>query len=307
MTSSKKMEVFMAEDKNLVIVHNKEIQSMIYTFRGRQVMLDSDLAMLYQVETKYLNRQRNRNAERFPEDFCFQLSKEEYEILRCQNVTSKNENGSGGRRYLPYVFTEQGIAMLSSVLKSEVAAKASINIMRAFVEMRKFLISNNEMFARLDRVELKQLETDKKLEEVFDYIATTKEVKQKIFFNGQIYDAFSLMVEIVEKAEKELILIDNYVDVNTLNILSKKKDGVNVLIVTSGNGNLTDKDVAKFNSQYPKLAVKISKDFHDRFFIIDRNEVYHIGASIKDAGKKSFGITKLEVEELMKSLLAKVL
>ena len=297
----------MAEDKNLVIVHNKEIQSMIYTFRGSQVMLDSDLAMLYQVETKYLNRQRNRNAERFPEDFCFQLSKEEYEILRCQNVTSKNENGSGGRRYLPYVFTEQGIAMLSSVLKSEVAAKASINIMRAFVEMRKFLISNNEMFARLDRVELKQLETDKKLEEVFDYIATTKEVKQKIFFNGQIYDAFSLMVEIVEKAEKELILIDNYVDVNTLNILSKKKDGVNVLIVTSGNGNLTDKDVAKFNSQYPKLTVKISKDFHDRFFIIDRNEVYHIGASIKDAGKKSFGITKLDVEDLTKSLLAKVL
>ena len=297
----------MAEDKNLVIVHNKEIQSMIYTFRGSQVMLDSDLAMLYQVETKYLNRQRNRNAERFPEDFCFQLSKEEYEILRCQNVTSKNENGSGGRRYLPYVFTEQGIAMLSSVLKSEVAAKASINIMRAFVEMRKFLISNNEMFARLDRVELKQLETDKKLEEVFDYIATTKEVKQKIFFNGQIYDAFSLMVELVERAGTELILIDNYVDINTLNILSKKKDGVNVLIVTSGNGNLTEKDIAKFNSQYPKLTVKISKDFHDRFLIIDRKEVYHIGASIKDAGKKSFGITKLEVEELTKSLLDKVL
>ena len=297
----------MAEDINLVIVDNKEIQSMIYTFRGRQVMLDSDLAMLYQVETKYLNRQRNRNAERFPEDFCFQLSKEEYEILRCQNVTSKNENGSGGRRYLPYVFTEQGIAMISSVLKSEVAAKASINIMRAFVEMRKFFISNNEMFARLDRVELKQLETDKKLEEVFDYIATTKEVKQKIFFNGQIYDAFSLMLEIVEKAEKELMLIDNYVDVNTLNILSKKKDGVIVLIVTSGNGSLTDKDIAKFNSQHPKLTVKISKDFHDRFFIIDRNEVYHIGASIKDAGKKSFGITKLDVEDLTKSLLDKVL
>ena len=297
----------MAEDINLVIVDNKEIQSMIYTFRGRQVMLDSDLARLYQVETKYLNRQRNRNAERFPEDFCFQLSKEEYEILRCQNVTSKKENGSGGRRYLPYVFTEQGIAMLSSVLKSEVAAKTSINIMRAFVEMRKFLISNNEMFARLDRVELKQLETDKKLEEVFDYIATTKEVKQKIFFNGQIYDAFSLMVELVEKAGTELILIDNYVDINTLNILSKKKDGVNVLIVTSGNGNLTEKDIAKFNSQYPKLTVKISKDFHDRFLIIDRKEVYHIGASIKDAGKKSFGITKLEVEELTKSLLDKVL
>ena len=297
----------MAEDKNLVIVHNKEIQSMIYTFRGRQVMLDSDLARLYQVETKYLNRQRNRNAERFPEDFCFQLSKEEYEILRCQNVTSKNENGSGGRRYLPYVFTEQGIAMLSSVLKSEVAAKASINIMRAFVEMRKFLISNNEMFARLDRVELKQLETDKKLEEVFDYIATTKEVKQKIFFNGQIYDAFSLMVEIVEKAEKELILIDNYVDVNTLNILSKKRKQVDVMIVTSGKGNLTKKDVTKFNSQYPKLTVKINEDFHDRFIIIDKKDVYHIGASIKDAGKKSFGITKLEEQDLIDSLLGKVL
>ena len=297
----------MAEDKNLVIVHNKEIQSMIYTFRGSQVMLDSDLAMLYQVETKYLNRQRNRNAERFPEDFCFQLSKEEYEILRCQNVTSKNENGSGGRRYLPYVFTEQGIAMLSSVLKSEVAAKASINIMRAFVEMRKFLISNNEMFARLDRVELKQLETDKKLEEVFDYIATTKEVKQKIFFNGQIYDAFSLMVEIVEKAEKELILIDNYVDVNTLNILSKKRKQVDVMIVTSGKGNLTKKDVTKFNSQYPKLTVKINEDFHDRFIIIDKKDVYHIGASIKDAGKKSFGITKLEEQDLIDSLLGKVL
>ena len=297
----------MAEDKNLVIVHNKEIQSMIYTFRGRQVMLDSDLAMLYQVETKYLNRQRNRNAERFPEDFCFQLSKEEYEILRCQNVTSKNENGSGGRRYLPYVFTEQGIAMLSSVLKSEVAAKASINIMRAFVEMRKFLISNNEMFARLDRVELKQLETDKKLEEVFDYIATTKEVKQKIFFNGQIYDAFSLMVEIVEKAEKELILIDNYVDVNTLNILSKKRKQVDVMIVTSGKGNLTKKDVTKFNSQYPKLTVKINEDFHDRSIIIDKKDVYHIGASIKDAGKKSFGITKLEEQDLIDSLLGKVL
>ena len=296
----------MAEDKNLVIEDNKEIQSMIYTFRGRQVMLDSDLARLYQVETKYLNRQRNRNAERFPEDFCFQLSKEEYEILRCQNVTSKKENGSGGRRYLPYVFTEQGIAMLSSVLKSEVAAKTSINIMRAFVEMRKFLISNNEMFARLDRVELKQLETDKKLEEVFDYIATTKEVKQKIFFNGQIYDAFSLMVEIVEKAEKELILIDNYVDVNTLNILSKKRKQVDVMIVTSGKGNLTKKDVTKFNSQYPKLTVKINEDFHDRFIIIDRTEVYHVGASIKDAGKKSFGITKLEEQDLIDSLLGKV-
>ena len=197
--------------------------------------------------------------------------------------------------------------MLSAVLRSDVAVEVSVKIMNSFVEMRKFLLSNREMFARLDRVELKQLETNKKLEEVFDYIATTKEVKQKIFFNGQIYDAFSLMVELVEKAGTELILIDNYVDINTLNILSKKKDGVNVLIVTSGKGNLTEKDIAKFNSQYPKLKVKINEDFHDRFIIIDRKEVYHIEASIKDAGKKSFGITKLDVEDLTKSLLAKVL
>ena len=308
----------MAEDKNLVIEDNKEIQSMIYTFRGRQVMLDSDLAMLYQVTTSNLNKAMKRNIARFPERFCFQLTENEYENLRFQNGISSLTNNYGGRRYIPYVFTEQGIAMLSAVLKSDIAVEVSLKIMDSFVEMRKFLISNQELFSRLDKAELRQIEfekkvdlknaeTDKKLEEVFDYIATTKEVKQKIFFNGQIYDAFSLMVEIVEKAEKELILIDNYVDVNTLNILSKKKDGVNVLIVTSGNGNLTEKDIAKFNSQYPKLTVKISKDFHDRFLIIDRKEVYHIGASIKDAGKKSFGITKLEVEDLTKSLLAKVL
>ena len=303
MTSSKNMEVFMAEDKNLVIVHNKEIQSMIYTFRGSQVMIDRDLAYLYNVETKALNQAVKRNINRFPESFRFQISDDEKDelVTNCDRFKTLKHSSLN-----PYAYTEQGIAMLSAVLRSDVAVEVSIKIMNSFVEMRKFLLSNREMFARLDRVELKQLETDKKLEEVFDYIATTKEVKQKIFFNGQIYDAFSLMVEIVEKAEKELILIDNYVDVNTLNILSKKKDGVNVLIVTSGNGNLTDKDVAKFNSQYPKLTVKISKDFHDRFFIIDRNEVYHIGASIKDAGKKSFGITKLKEQDLIDSLLGKV-
>lgn len=308
----------MTEDKNLVIVDNREIQSMIYTFRGRQVMLDSDLARLYQVTTSNLNKAMKRNIARFPEYFCFQLTENEYENLRFQNGISSLTNNYGGRRYMPYVFTEQGIAMLSAVLKSEIAVEVSIKIMNSFVEMRKFLLSNQELFSRLDKVELRQIEfekkidsknadTDKKLEEVFDYIATTKEVKQKIFFNGQIYDAFSLMVEIVEKAREELILIDNYVDVNTLNILSKKRKEVDVLIVTSGKGNLTEKDIAKFNSQYPKLMVKINKDFHDRFIIIDRKEVYHIGASIKDAGKKSFGITKLDVEDLTKSLLDKVL
>lgn len=296
----------MIEDKSIVIVQNRDIRNMIYSIRNKQVMLDSDLAMLYQVETKYLNRQRNRNEARFPEDFCFQLTKEEYDFLRCQNVTSKKESGSGGRRYMPYVFTEQGIAMLSTVLKSEVATNVSVNIMRAFVEMRQFLLSNQELFARLDRVELKQLETDKKLEEVFNYIAANTEVKQKIFFNGQIYDAFSFIVEIIQKSKKEIILIDNYVDINTLNILSKKNKGVNIKIYTSGKGNLTTKDINKFNTQYPTLIVKTNTDFHDRFLILDNTEAYHIGASIKDAGKKSFGITKIEDKDLIESLLKRV-
>ena len=296
----------MTEDKNLVIVDNREIQNMIYTIRGKRVMVDSDLATLYQVTTKRLNEQVRRNKNRFPSEFMFRLTAEEYEYLRSQNATSSEENAHGGRRYMPYVFTEQGIAMLSAVLKSDVAVEVSIKIMNSFVEMRRFLISNKEMFARLDRVELKQLETDKKLEEVFNYIATNTEVKQNVFFDGQIYDAFSFIVELIKKAKKEIILIDNYVDVNTLNILCKKNQGVDAVIATAGKGNLSTKDITKFNAQYPELSVKTTTDFHDRFLIIDKIEVYHIGASIKDAGKKSFGITKIEDEDLVNSLVNKV-
>ena len=296
----------MAEDKNLVIVDNREIQNMIYTIRDKQVMIDSDLATLYQVTTKRLNEQVRRNKNRFPSEFVFRLTAEEYENLRSQNATSSEDNAHGGRRYMPYVFTEQGIAMLSAVLKSDVAVEVSIKIMSSFVEMRNFLLSNREMFARLDRVELKQLETDRKLEEVFNYIATNTEVKQNVFFNGQIYDAFSFIIGLIQKAKKEIILIDNYVDINTLNILCKKNKGINVVIATAGKGSLSTKDITKFNAQYPKLLVKTTTDFHDRFLIIDKAEVYHIGASIKDAGKKSFGITKIEDKDLVKSLVNKV-
>lgn len=221
---------------------------------------------------------------------------------------------------MPYVYTEQGIAMLSAVLKSEVAVDTSIKIMDTFVEMRKFLLTNQELFSRLDRLELshldlkkeidkgmdKQLETDKKLEEVFDYIASNTEVKQKIFFDGQIYDAFSFIADLVGKAQSKLILIDNYVDVNTLNILCKKRSGVDVLIATAGKGSLTTKDINKFNAQYPSLSVKTTTDFHDRFLIIDDKEGYFIGASIKDAGKKSFAITKIEDEKMVQDLINKV-
>ena len=296
----------MTEDKNLVIIDNKEIQNLIYTFRGKQVMIDSDLAELYKVTTGNLNKAMKRNLSRFPEHFCFQLTESEYENLRFQNGTSSLNNNYGGRRYMPHVFTEQGIAMLSAVLKSDVAVEVSIKIMNSFVEMRRFLLSNKELFARLDRVELKQLETDKKLEEVFNYIVTNTEVKQSIFFNGQIYDAFSFIVALIQKAKEEIILIDNYVDVNTLNILCKKNKGVDVVITTAGKGSLSTKDIKTFNAQYPKLSVKTNIDFHDRFLIIDKVEVYHIGASIKDAGKKSFGITKIEEKDLIQSLINKV-
>ena len=296
----------MIEDKNLTIVENREIQNMIYTIRGKQVMVDSDLAELYKVTTGNLNKAMKRNLLRFPEHFCFQLTELEYENLRFQNGISSSNNNYGGRRYMPYVFTEQGIAMLSVVLKSDVAVEVSIKIMNSFVKMRNFLLSNKEMFSRLDRVELKQLETDRKLEEVFNYIASNTEVKQNIFFDGQIYDAFSFIVGLIQKSKKEIILIDNYVDINTLNILCKKNKGINVVIATAGKGSLSEKDIVKFNAQYPKLSIKTTTDFHDRFLIIDKEEVYHIGASIKDAGKKSFGITKIENKDLVKSLVNKV-
>lgn len=297
------MEVYMPENKNLVIIGNSDIQNMIYTFRAKQVMIDRDLASLYQVQTKRLNEQVKRNSGRFPAEFCFKLSDKEKDelVANCDRFKTLKHSSSN-----PYAFTEQGIAMLSAVLKSDIAVEVSIKIMNSFVKMRKFLLSNKEMFARLDRVELKQLETDQKLEKVFNYIATNTEVKQNIFFDGQIYDAFSFIVGLVQKAKKEIILIDNYVDVHTLNILCKKDKGVDIIVATAGKGSLSTKDITKFNAQYPKLLVKTTTDFHDRFLIIDKTEVYHIGASIKDAGKKSFGITKIEDKDLIKNLINKV-
>lgn len=192
----------MREDKKHVIVNNIQIKNMIYTFRDKQVMIDRDLAYLYNVETKVLNQTVKRNLNRFPEHFCFQLTQKEYENLRSQIVTSSKDNTHGGRRYMPYVFTEQGIAMLSAVLKSEVAVSISIKIMDSFVEMRKNHVSHNDMLTRFNKIELKQLETDKKIEEVFNYISANTEVKQNIFFAGQIYDAFSFIAGLVEKAKK---------------------------------------------------------------------------------------------------------
>ena len=292
-----------------------DIKSMIYVVRNQQVMIDSDLAILYQVETKVLNRSVKRNNKRFPVDFCFQLTTEEYEVLRCQFVTSKinadrTSDNRGGRRYLPYVFTEQGISMLASVLHSEIAINVSINIMRAFVEMRRFISNNSLLFERITTVELRQLEyqkqTDDKLEQIFAYISEHEESSQKVFFDGQIYDAFSLIVSLIQKSEKEITLIDGYVDVGTLNLLSKKKSDVAVTIYTQKQTKLTKADVKNFNAQYPTLKIKYTKVFHDRFLILDRTIAYHVGASLKDAGKKCFGINLIQDAGIIKDILQRL-
>lgn len=275
-----------------VVAETKDIKSLIYVVRGQQVMLDSDLAMIYQVETKVFNQAVSRNIERFPENFRFQLTKEEFDTLRSQIATS---DGRGGRRYRPYMFTEQGIAMLSGVLRSDVAVQVSIRIMNTFVEMRRFIANHALLFEKVSDIELKQLEyqknTDEKFDKVFRYIEDHAESEQKIFFDGQIYDAFSLITSIIRKAQKEIILIDGYVDVDTLNILAKKNAGVDVKIYTYAIAQLTNRDAAKFNAQYPTLTVKKTQVFHDRFIILDGGTAYHIGASIKDAGKKCFAIS----------------
>ena len=290
-----------------VSLDSKDIKNLIYVIRGQQVMLDSDLAMLYQVETKVFNQAVRRNIDRFPDNFRFQLTKEEYDDLRSQIVTS---NGSGGRRYRPYMFTEQGIAMLSGILRSDIAIQVSIRIMNSFVEMRRFIANNALLFEKVSNIELKQLEyqksTDEKFDKVFQYIENHAESEQKIFFDGQIYDAFSLIVSIIQKAQREIVLIDSYVDIDTLNILSKKSTGVDVKIITYSNARLSNTDITNFNAQYPNLIVKRSQVFHDRFIILDSSTVYHIGASIKDAGKKCFGISMIQDQGIVTDLLTRL-
>lgn len=253
------------------------------------------LAELYQVETKVFNQAVKRNMERFPKEFCFQLTREEYNSLRSQIVTSK---GKGGRRYLPYVFTEQGIAMLSAVLRSDVAIQVSIRIMNTFVEMRRFMANSSLVLNRINEVEVKQLiyqkDADEKFDKIFTYISEHEEVSQKIFFEGQIYDAFSLLTELIAKAKKEIVLIDNYVDVGTLNILAKKQENVKVQIYTVKRTRLSQADINNFNQQYPALGVDYTEEFHDRFLIIDGTLAYNVGASLKDAGKKCFAINRIE-------------
>ena len=281
--------------ENKPIISPMEIKNLIYAIRGKQVMLDSDLASLYQVETKNLNKAVKRNTERFPASFCFQLTEEEVENLRFQFGTSSLNYG--GRRYLPYVFTEQGIAMLSAVLRSEIAIKVSIEIMNAFVEMRRMLISNASLFHRLDKIELKQLQSDQKFEEIFKALESHKLHSEKgIFYNGQVFDAYTFVSDIIRNAKTSIILLDNYVDDTVLTLLGKRSDNVTTTIYTKNISNQLRLDLQRYNSQYPPIEIEIFSDAHDRFFIIDNTELYHIGASLKDLGKKWFAFSRMDIE-----------
>lgn len=297
----------MIDNKELDVIKYDidNIKNLIYTIRGKQVMLDSDVAMLYHYETKYVNLAVRRNKERFPESFCFQLTREEFDNLRLQIATlnyQTNDKRKVTRKYLPYVFTEQGIAMLSGLLKNEIAIQVSINIMNAFVEMRKFIATNSNIFDLSTRMEHKFLEYDKKFDIVFDELQNKKqsEFNQKIFFDGQIYDSYNLIIDIIKTSKNKILIIDNYIDDSILKMLAKKNKNVEVVILTSQNSNLTKLDINKFNKQYPILKVAKTNKFHDRFIIIDNKELYHIGASLKDLGKKCFAISKMKDIEYIK-------
>lgn len=275
------------------------IKSRIFTIRGVQVMLDRDLAVLYGVPTKRLNEQVKRNAERFPVDFMFQPTSDEVEGLRSQFATS-NE-GRGGARYVPNVFTEHGIIMLASVLKSGVAVEASIRITHAFVAMRKALASVAPLLARMDTLERRQITDQTRNEERFETIFKAMDggdfPPQKVFFDGKHYDAFSFARKLVRKAAKSIVLVDNYCDDVTLDILSQKRGGASVTVATLQKcvtQFLTPAAVAKFNKQNPTLTVKAVAAFHDRFLILDGAELYHLGASLKDLGRKYCAVTKMD-------------
>ena len=297
MTKTKEESELVTNSDQLVFAD--KIESLIKVIRGQQVMLDRDLATLYGVEVKRLNEQVKRNIKRFPKDFMFQLTKEE--CLRSQFATL-NEGRGQHLKYMPYVFTENGVAMLSSVLRSDTAIEVNIRIMRAFTSMRHFLQNNAEVFQRLSTLEYHQLEmqqhfqeSDKRIEEVFRRLDEgNAKPKQGVFYNGQIYDAYNFVSDLIKSAKKRIILIDNYVDETVLTLLDKREDGVSAFIYTQQINRQFQLDIDRHNVQYPPINVETFRLSHDRFLCID-DDVYHIGASIKDLGKKWFGFSRMEI------------
>ena len=279
------------------------IENKIYTLRGLQVMLDSDLAELYQVEPRVLNQAVKRNSERFPENFCFQLTDAEWQSLRSQIVTLESGKGKH-RKFLPYIFTEQGVSMISAVLRSDIAVKVSIQIMQTFVAMRKALGPLHGVIQRLEGVELKQLQTDSKLEQVLKALEKDLPSQQGIFFEGQLFDAYLFASNLIKQANKSIVIIDHYVDETTLLLLSKRKKQVSCTVHTRINASLK-KDLEKHNQKYPAIRLVENRSSHDRFIIIDETQLYHIGASLKDLGNKCFAFSRMDdvLPELSTKLL----
>lgn len=288
-----------AKCDNLPVVAN--IERMIFTIRGVQVMFDRDLALLYGVTTSRLNQQVNRNIRRFPEAFRFQITAEERDevIAICNNLQSLKYNPS-----LPYVFTEQGVSQLSSVLHSDTAIEVSIQIMNAFVAMRHFLVSNAAIFQRIDTLEQHQIATDQRIDRVFQLLEAGQQPTQGIFFDGQIFDAHTFVSNLIRSAKKRIVLFDNYIDDTVLTLLDKRKKNVDAEIYTKIISQQLSLDITKHNAQYRPITVTIFDKTHDRFLCID-STVYHIGASLKDLGKKWFAFSKLEMpaEELLNKII----
>lgn len=276
----------------------QQVVARIFSVRGVQGLLDTHLAEMYGVETKAINRAVKRNIARFPESFCFQLSAIEWESLRCQIGTSSENHG--GRRYAPYFFTEQGVAMLSSVLHSEIAIKVSVRIIEAFVEMRRFFLQNATLFQKVEQLELRQLQhiadADEKFNQLFNALKSggSEPPLQGIFYDGQIFDAYLFVASLIKQAESSLILIDNYVDEAVLLMLSKRNPAVSATIYTRQINPRLELDLKKHNAQYPGIDIRTLERCHDRFLVIDRQSVYHIGASLKDLGKQCFAFSRMD-------------
>lgn len=273
-------------------IKESNIKNLIYTIRDKQVMFDSDLARLYQVETRTLNQAVKRNIERFPTGFRFQLTQVEFDNLMSQFVISSLH---GGRRKRPYCFTEQGVAMLSAVLKSEIAIKISLQIMTAFVEMRKVISSQYLVSKKFEQIDNRFLEYDENFNKIFKALENN-DLKNNsgIFFNGQIFDAYVFVSDLIKSAKVEIILIDNYIDESVLVLLNKRNNNVNVKILTNIENKNLKLDLEKYSQQYESMNIKNFKNSHDRFLIIDNQELYHIGASLKDLGKKWFAFSRMD-------------
>ena len=288
----------MSKDLTLSQQH---IENRIFTIRGKQVMFDRDLAEMYQVEVKRLNEQVKRNIDRFPETFRFQLnSQEKHELVaNCDRFESLKHSTVN-----PYGFTEQGVAMLSAVLRSEIAVKVSIQIMNAFVELRKLVGQETLQHLRLSSIENKLIEHDQKFNKLFSALENSELPQRGVYFDGQVYDAYQFVSDVIKNAQSSIILIDNYIDDSILTLFSKRKKNVTATIYTASISKQLRLDLEKHNAQYPEVKAELFKQSHDRFLIIDEKELYHIGASLKDLGKKWFAFSRMD--SLCKDVLSKI-